>query len=639
MKLKRLWIQHFKSCKGITIEVGPLHGLVGANSAGKSTILQALDLLFNGSISKLDEESFWHKDTTKPIRIEGLFADLTASEKEAMGPYLRPDDTFHFARKVAYRANGDAESDEKKLEIVPEYNKPQPKMEWLVTDQITLLKLKEWTKVLETLSVRGKAFGGFLGEAKPTVDLWKKKAAEFVAQILKPEDLEDKWTENPKGFPNVLKANLPHFELIPAVRDVVEESKVLKTNPFGRLVKRILEGLDATLRGEMEALLGGTTKKLNRSGAAERASSVVSAENDMKAFLSEMMSADLELEFQPPSVEDLLATPRLIIDDGFKGAIQGKGHGLQRAVIFSILRSYAALATKRQDGAKRTLILAVEEPELYMHPTALRTVRTLLKKISDSGDQVIFSTHSPLMVDVTFFDEIVRVECEDRKEVGTKVWQLSMGAMIADLEARYPALKGKISPESMRERYGHAYTATRNEGFFARRVLLVEGPTEAYCMPIYARAIGKDLDTLGVVVVECGGKDQIDRLYRVFNELGIPCFILFDYDRAKPEAVKSSKELLTFLSEPTEAPEKPLVKDRFACFPSTWETDLPAELADYKKLEAEAGTQLGSCGKPLKARYVATKWCGSGGAVPGTLKAIIENVLKLPLKGSCLKNT
>jgi predicted ATP-dependent endonuclease of OLD family len=71
MQLRKLWIKHFRSCHDVSIDIGNLHAFVGANSAGKSTILHALDLLFNASTSKLTEESFTKKDTSTPISIEG----------------------------------------------------------------------------------------------------------------------------------------------------------------------------------------------------------------------------------------------------------------------------------------------------------------------------------------------------------------------------------------------------------------------------------------------------------------------------------------------------------------------------------------------------------------------------------------
>ena len=189
-----------------------------------------------------------------------------------------------------------------------------------------------------------------------------------------------------------------------------------------------------------------------------------------------------------------------------------------------------------------------------MHPTAQRTIRRVLRAIADGGDQVLFSTHSPLLVDVAYFDEIIRVDGTNRsgqKPAGNeaRAFQLPMAYMIGGLDHSLPSTKP--TDTSMRERYGHAYTPTRNEGFFAKKRILVEGATEAYCLPIFGQACGHDFDTLGVATIECGGKNQIDCLYRVFNELGIPCYVLFDYDKSNsdPDAVKASKSLLAFLGQ------------------------------------------------------------------------------------------
>ena len=58
---------------------------------------------------------------------------------------------------------------------------------------------------------------------------------QFVEQHLGPADFEDSWEPNPRGFPNVLKAALPIFELIPAVRDV-SEIRELSLPVFAKLV-------------------------------------------------------------------------------------------------------------------------------------------------------------------------------------------------------------------------------------------------------------------------------------------------------------------------------------------------------------------------------------------------------------------
>ena len=155
-------------------------------------------------------------------------------------------------------------------------------------------------------------------------------------------------------------------------------------------------------------------RKLNREGGAERISGIAQTERHLNEVLSEYMDCELEIEFQPPTLELLLTSPRLFADDGFRNAVENKGHGLQRAIIFSILRCYSELETGIGDERARTMIFAVEEPELYMHPQA-RTVRRVFRDIAEGGDQVLFSTHSSLLVDVAFFDEIIRLEAEVSK--------------------------------------------------------------------------------------------------------------------------------------------------------------------------------------------------------------------------------
>lgn len=652
MKLKTLRIHNFRCFDTVEVELGSMHALVGANNAGKSTILRALDFLFNPSTKKINEESFCGKRTAAPIEVEGLFVELTKEEAEQLAAYTRDDGSFHLKRTATYVSSsgtGDEEGDEAEdeVKILAHYCKPQPRADWLNPAKVTGKAIDDWWKSKETLVQNGQSFATFVGGTKPKVGDWKEKAAEFAAKYLTPNDYEDAWTANPQGYANVLKATLPHFVLIPAVRDAADESKVTRTSPFGRLIYEIVKNMDATIRDSLGTKLRETTRLLNREGKHERAKGVADVESTIKRFLSELMPADLELEFQAPTLEVLLTTPKIFVDDGFRGSVEGKGHGLQRAVIFSILRAYAQLVTQRADAHRRTLILGVEEPELYMHPTAQRTIRTVLRAIADGGDQVLFSTHSPLLVDVAYFDEIIRCENPERKaEDGhgrARRFQLPMQLMIEDIEERWPNLKGSISHESMREQYGHAYTLSRNEGFFAKSLILVEGPTETYAIPIYAAAMGHDLDALSIGVIECGNKAQIDRLYRIFNELGIACYVVFDFDRDNEDKdrIRESKELLALVCAPVvDSPTAATVEAQCAYFVNTWEDDLSAEIDDYTSLKTEARKSLGikQDGKPLVARFIARKLTKrTPSFIPPTVKRIVEMAVKVSHRGTCLK--
>lgn len=112
MKLSRLKIENFRSCKEVELSIGNMHALVGANNAGKSTILRALDFLFNPSTRQISEETFWNRDPSLRIRVEAVFSNLTDSEKAVLHAYLRPDGSFFMARHAALGAKDGEESGE-----------------------------------------------------------------------------------------------------------------------------------------------------------------------------------------------------------------------------------------------------------------------------------------------------------------------------------------------------------------------------------------------------------------------------------------------------------------------------------------------------------------------------------------------
>ena len=649
MKLKWVCIENYRSCKDVRIDIGSMQALVGANNAGKSSIIRALDFLFNPSATKVDKETFWNGDAERQIRIEAVFDELSDAEKknEKLKPFLRPDDTFHIARTAIWKIDEPEEGappDDGKPVISQHFCKPMPKYDWLQEGKINGNSINEWWENKDDLKVGDADFLDHVGTAKPKVGVWKEKAKEFIENHLSGNDFIDAWNDNPQGYAGVLKGTLPHFIFVPAVRDITDEAKVTKTNPFGKLLYAVLETVTAQQKADLETTLEVLQKRLNRIGGDARLQSIVETEKKLNDVLKEYIACDLEIEFQSPSVETLLTTPQLFADDGFRNMVSNKGHGLQRAIIFSILRCYSELVTGAGKKKKKPMIFAVEEPELYMHPQAQRNIRRVFRGIADKGDQVMFSTHSSLLLDVAYFDEVIRVESvqekiDEQNTVTSVVWQLPIEAMIKDLKARRGV---DATDDSMRELYSHAYHPNRSEGFFAKSIILVEGATEQYALPIYAETVGHPLDSLNISVVDSGGKGTMDRLYRIFNELGIPCFMLFDYDKNNNDKnmVAKSKELLELLGENSDPPDKIFLGDSVACFPKTWETDLGAEIPDVEKLTAEARKEKGlhgDSGKPLIARYISKKLTSQEPPiVPDSIRSIIEKAVAVKWEKCCL---
>ncbi len=671
MKLKRLSIENFRSCRAVELELGSLHAFVGANNAGKSTVLRAVEILLSPSVKLFSEESFWNKDLAKEIRIEGVFEELTAWEQEQLKPYLRTDGGFQFARIIKWASESDeidGEGQKEGPKMATEYCRRVPSFLWLNPDAANTESIREWWNRKETLvTAAGDSFAAFLGHTgarPPTKAAWVEKAAEFARTKLVDADFSDEWGPNPKGADNVFKGTLPLFVFVPAVRDVADESTAAKTSPFGKLLQAILAKIPSDKRDPIEIRLREVAAALNRSkgaGGVDRLLAVAQEEERLNGYLrSVFKDCDLEIEFQTPDFEALFGTPKLYVNDGFRGSIENKGHGIQRATIFAILQAYAEGAATVDSARKKTLFLAVEEPELYMHPQAQRTIRTVFRTIARS-DQVFFSTHSSFMVDVAYFDEIVRMEtmaveipaaegtmgaaATPRRTVESKARQVRMSAIIRDLEIRRPELVGRVTDLSVRERFANAYNPTRNEGFFARRVILTEGATEEYALPIYAEGQGWQMDYDACSVISCGGKNAIEQLFVIFNELGIATYVVFDFDKGRvPKDVDDAKRIFDRLGE---APASPIAADfigaRLTCLFDSWEASWQADVPDHERKQIEANAALGfereKSSKPLVARFLARQLtAGTPSVVPSTVAAVLAKAQAATFRGSCLKS-
>ncbi|MGQ9702845.1 MAG: ATP-dependent nuclease [bacterium] len=363
---------------------------------------------------------------------------------------------------------------------------------------------------------------------------------------------------------------------------------------------------------------------------------------------------DFEVDFQLYDPWHFYRTLQIIVKEAIK---QGKdkmsfqasqmGMGLQSSLTIALLRAYAKI--KKSNKA----VIAIEEPEIFLHPQAQRHFYNLLRDIAypsrEESIQVIYCTHSPLFVDVEYFDEVclVRKDIDKEGEITTTVTQLNIQSFIEDLKVR---LNKDATEESIRERFRNVFTPRRNEGFFAKKVVIVEGETEEYALPIYANALGYSFDSNGVSIISAGGKNELDRLFRVFNEFAIPSYIIFDGDKGKDTDRNSgelTKRLLEMFNENADSYPVTAVKDRYAVFEVDFETTLKEEQTLYTTFETDAKRELGlkdDEGKGIRARLVARKLINKGQAendiakyIPDTIKKIVEKIKNLSWYGSVLK--
>ncbi len=297
-------------------------------------------------------------------------------------------------------------------------------------------------------------------------------------------------------------------------------------------------------------------------------------------------------------------------DDGFSGPVDRQGHGLQRAFIFTLLQHLARTSTNVA-GANLSvqpqaevpaappqapsLILAIEEPELYQHPTKQRHFAEVLRGLSsgtlpgaDGPTQIAFASHSPMFVSLAKADEIRLVRRTDHGGSQYKQCELKaldLAAVAKKLAAGWSKPEAGYSAAALIPRL-HILGTELAEGFFANGVVLVEGRSDKAALTAAARLLGVSFEAAGIAILSAEGKDNLDRPLIIFRELGIPVFVIWDCDSHKKEKKPQTDLAILRLCEPatcaTEAPTATFIGECYAHFSKTLEHTIIEELGADK---------------------------------------------------------
>ena len=139
-------------------------------------------------------------------------------------------------------------------------------------------------------------------------------------------------------------------------------------------------------------------------------------------------------------------------------------------------------------------VLAIDEPELHLHPTSQRTVADLL---SGDGNQKIIVTHSPYILHRFEPSEVVAVDRHGKcRQIG---------------EAKLSRV------EKVR---AHWWSPRLLEALTARFVVLVEGDADRVIVQAVAEKLGIDLDRLGAVVLELDGAEKFRNVFPLLGPDG-----------------------------------------------------------------------------------------------------------------------
>lgn len=527
MRIKSVHIKNLRSFIDQKIEFSRYNRLVGANGAGKSTVLCALNIFFRETqhtatdLTALQAEDFHARDVASPIEITVKFSELSEEAQADFADYCRQGTLVVSAVAQFDEATGVA--------IVKQYGQRMA-----MADLAPYFKAANDGKPVAELKVIYATLRATHPELPTATTKDAMAAALHAYEAARPEKCvlipsEDQFYGISKGSNRLAK--YVQWVYVPAVKDASDEQFEMKNSALGRLLARAVRS---------KVNFADRIKKITDSAQEEYKQLLQEnqgALDDISTALADRIAewahpeAGLRVEWrQDPKksvqVEEPLAG--ILAKEGdFEGQLSRFGHGLQRSFLLALLQE---LATSGDAGP--TLLLGCEEPELYQHPPQARHLSNVLHRLSEKDAQILVTTHSPHFVSGETFEDVRIV----RRVVGAKHSVVCSYGYERFAEA-FAKAKGHppMKPVGVLAKVHQVLQPALNEMFFAQRLVLVEGLEDMAYIHAWL-VITKRWDEFrrrGVHIVPANGKHALVYPFIIASGMGIPSLVIFDADADK----------------------------------------------------------------------------------------------------------
>lgn len=532
MKICHVKIHNWRSIKDLDIDFEDIMIFIGQNNHGKSNILSAL-LFFFGEMGCIELD---FKKGSEDLFVEVEFKELDDHDKAQFQKYLTSDNHIKVKKQIIKGCNFEYHG---YCEIPnDDYLKEEKISDFTSRDKINSTPLKD------LIPSTGRITKEIVKDAQ------EKYIQDNRTSIAFQYDLE---ATNFLGLKSVAQGIFGNIFFIPAVKNATEEFNVKGKSIFNQLLSNVINEMSFDNQQYIDAKkkIAELTQTLNKNISdgslnESRPEQITKLEKIIEDELKKWHTT-INIEITPPDIDEVLKVGTSVwVDDGVPTDIVRKGHGLQRALIFALIKAWAniskeikqkeAQATEEKTSRKasESNYFIFEEPELYLHPQAQRELFYSLKELSQVNNQVLLSTHSSSFIDLEMYKSICKVYKTDVNE-GSKILQCTEDLFTLDDDKKNFNIAYWINPD-------------RGELFFAEKIILVEGPTDKTIIPYLAKKLS--LFKYEYTQIDCGGKDNIKIYIHLLNKFKFSYVAVYDKDNQiakKSDAIttanKSSKEI------------------------------------------------------------------------------------------------
>lgn len=514
MKISRLIIENFRGIKTAELFFPDHVVLIGDNNTGKSTILEAINLVLGpdrlNRRPPIDEHDFY---------VGRYFEDSATGEPAEEQP-VEPDEAI--AAEAVVEEAPASEPVEASVPEAQESNEPeivQIRIEATITDLSDEQKAHfrdyiEWWNTQDNVfyiapKVEGVDDDAIVEALRVTfIGEYEFNEDDFIGNTYFSRSLEE------GGAPQFFGRRDKQFCGFLYLRSLRTGSRALSLE-HGSLLDIILRLKE--IRPQMwESTISGLASFDVASAPELGITGVLQSINTaLKKYVPKEWGVEPHLRVSALTREHLrkVITAFVATGEGPHAApYYRQGTGTINMLVLAMLSQIA------ED--KQNVIFAMEEPETAIPPYAQKRI---VHEIRNLSAQSLFTSHSPYVLEEFGLDE-------------TLVLSRSGDGVL---------IQAVVSlPESVKQkRYRQEFRTRFCEGLLARRILLAEGATEATAFPAVARRLAEldpakynSLEVLGICTIDAGTESQLADLGGLYRGLGKTVYAVCDSQTAANEA-------------------------------------------------------------------------------------------------------
>ena len=380
MKIEEIILENFRRYRGRhRIRVDALTTFIGRNDAGKSTILEALDVFFGGT-TKIDKDDLSRGADKQEARIGVVFSGFPAEVSIDRGAMTTLGGEF-LLNEAGH------------LEVHRSYNMGLARLSAKTAAVARHPSLERFNNLLSLKNTDLKALVREQGlEARCDLNnnpSMRRALYETHAETLELVETEISLSDgDAASIWKSLDRYLPIYTLFRSDR-VSSDQDPEAQNPLKAAVARAvadladeLERLTAQVRGTVEETARRTIEQMQAN------------------FPDLKLANELTPKFQEPKWSPIFKT-ELDADDGVP--LNKRGSGVRRLILMSFFQAEAnRMRTERNEAGDHSVpvIYAVEEPETAQHPDNQARIVEALQSLVEASDQVFLTTHNPSLAEL-----------------------------------------------------------------------------------------------------------------------------------------------------------------------------------------------------------------------------------------------